>query len=476
MGAKATTPCANCQRLQLQVEALTATIAQLQVTLAQVQAQLAAARKDSSTSSKPPSSDVVKPPKPQLPPGQDTRRRGGQLGHAKHERPLAPPELLTAPPHDYVPEICPDCGRGLRPAGDDVRVVQRVEMAEVPILIEEHRSHPGWCPSCRKVHYAALPADVERGGLAGERLTTMIAYLKGVCHASYSTIRKFLRDVARLTISRGQLAKIIGKVSQALDGPYQELLDKLSAQARLNVDETGHPDQGERWWTWCFRAGLYTLFKIAPTRSGDVLLEVLGAEFNGVLGCDYFSAYRRYMRECNAVVQFCMAHLIRDVKFLTTLPDARDRVYGERLREALRALFGVIHRREGLRPRVFRKQLEAARDEVLRPAARDVPPTAHSQNMAKRFKQHGEAYFEFVTTPDVEPTNNLAEQAIRFVVIDRHVTQGTRGEKGRRWCERIWTVIATCSQQCRSVLDYLCAAVGAFFHGKGAPSLLPQEN
>ena len=45
-------------------------------------------------------------------------------------------------------------------------------------------------------------------------------------------------------------------------------------------------------------------------------------------------------------IQFCLAHLIRDVKFLTTLPDARDRAYGERLREALRELFEVIHRRE----------------------------------------------------------------------------------------------------------------------------------
>src|SRR5207248_6058452 len=67
----------------------------------------------------------------------------------------------------------------------------------------------------------------------------------------------------------GQLAKIIAKVSSALEQPYQELLDKLPLQSRLHVDETGHPDQGERWWTWCFRAGLYTLFKIDPTRSGD---------------------------------------------------------------------------------------------------------------------------------------------------------------------------------------------------------------
>jgi transposase len=473
MGSEAT-PCANCERLQAQVEALTATVAQLQAILAQVQAQLAAARKDSSTSSKPPSSDLVKPPKPAPPPGADQRQRGGQPGHPKHQRLLVPPELLTAPPHDYLPEICPDCGTGLRPAGLDPRVVQQVEIPAVPILIEEHRSHPGWCPCCCKVHYAALPAVVERGGLAGPRLTTLIAYLKGVCHASYSTIRKFLRDVVRLTISRGQLAKIIAKVSQALDAPYQELLEQLPAQSRLNVDETSHPNNGERWWTWCFRASLYTLFKIDPTRSGDVLLEVLGEEFNGVLGCDYFSAYRRYLRECNAVVQFCLAHLIRDVKFLTTLPDARDRAYGERLREALRALFGVIHQRETLGPRVFARQLAAARDEVLRQALRDVPPTAASRNLAKRFGQHGEAYFEFVTTPDVEPTNNLAEQAIRFVVIDRQITQGTRGEMGRRWCERVWTVIATCTQQGRSVFEYLSKAVTAFFGQTPIPSLLSE--
>jgi transposase len=471
MGAEATTPCANCTRLQAQVDALTATVAQLQAALARVQAQLAAARKDSSTSSKPPSSDIVKPPKTPLP-GQEKRRRGGQPGHPKHERALLPPELLTTAPHDYLLDICPDCGHGLRPADNAVRIVQQIDVADVPVLAEEHRSHPGWCSHCQKVHYASLPGRIEAGGLVGPRLTTLIAYLKGACHASYSTIRKFLRDVVGVTLSRGQLAKVIDKVSSALDQPYQELLDKLPRQPRLAVDETGHPDQGQRWWTWCFRAGLYTLFKIDSTRSGNVLLEVLGQEFNGVLGCDYFSAYRRYLRECDVVVQFCLAHLIRDVKFLTMLPDGRDRTYGERLREALRSLFGVIHRREVLGPRVFQRQLRAARDEVLRQATYAVPATKHSQNMARRFEKHGEAYFEFVTTPNVEPTNNLAEQAIRFVVIDRQITQGTRGEKGRRWCERIWTVIATCAQQGHSVFEYLQAAVAASFEQTAAPSLL----
>jgi hypothetical protein len=49
-------------------------------------------------------------------------------------------------------------------------------------------------------------------------------------------------------------------------------------------------------------------------------MEVLDEEFSRVLGCDYFSVYRKHMRKCDVLVRFCMAHLIRDVKFLLTLP------------------------------------------------------------------------------------------------------------------------------------------------------------
>ena len=95
--------------------------------------------------------------------------------------------------------------------------------------------------------------------------------------------------------------------------------------------------------------------------------------------------------------------------------------------------------------------------------------------MAKRLRTYGASYFTFVTTPGVEPTNNLAEQAIRFVVIDRHITQGTRSEGSRRFSERIWTVIATCVQQGKSVYGFLCEAVGSWFEGGPTPSLQPRQ-
>jgi transposase len=451
-------------------------MATLRATVARLQEELAAARKDSSTSSKPPSSDIVKPPKPDPPEGQERRHIGGQPGHPKHEREPFPPESINGGSFDYHLDVCPCCGHDLLPMPTFVpRVIQQVDIQDVPLIIEEHRGHPGWCSHCHKVYEAPLPISIERGGLVGPKLTTVIAYLKGVCHASFSTIRKFVRDVVGLTISRGQLANIIAKVSQSLQRPYDDLLDRLPDEPRLNIDESGHKQNRLRQWVWCFRADLYTLFKIDPTRSADVLINVLGDEFNGVIGCDYYSAYRRYMREFDVVVQFCLAHLIRDVKFLTTLPDARDQEYGTRLREALRELFGVIHRRDGLTAQQFQSQLETARAAILRCATSNVPASRHCRNMAKRFEKHGESYFRFITTPGVEPTNNLAEQAIRFVVIDRLITQGTRSEKGNRWCERIWTVIATCTQQGRSVFDYLEAAVTAWFAGTEPPMLLPGD-
>jgi transposase len=468
MKAKARKSCPNCRRLLARITALEAAVVKLQE-------QLAAARKDSATSSKPPSSDIVKPPKPPPPEGQDRRKIGGQPGHPKHERDPFPPQRINAGFFDHRIGSCPRCGHGLKPAlWSEPRVIQQVDIQETPLSIQEHRSHPGWCPCCEKLYEAPLPIGIKRGGLVGPRLTTMIAYLKGVCHASFSTVRTYVRDVLRVTISRSQLAVIIGKVTRALEQPYQELFDSLPDQERLNIDETGHKQNRLAMWTWCFRAELYTLFKIDPTRSTDVLINALGTEFEGVLGCDYFSSYRSYLRRFDVSMQFCLAHLIRDVKFLTTLPDVRDRAYGERLRQALKGLFAVIHRRGQISDGLFQVELKLARADVLRCGMTNVPATRNSRNMAKRFENHGKNYFQFITTPGVEPTNNLAEQAIRFVVIDRRITQGTRSDGGNRWCERIWTVIATCTQRGRSVFEYLEAAVGAWFDGTEAPLLLPE--
>src|SRR5512135_3093764 len=165
--------CPNCRRFQARAEALEAELAALKEVVTRLSQQLAAARKDSSTSSKPPSSEIVKPPKPPPPQGQERRQPGGQPGHPRHERAAFPPESINAGSFDHRLDCCPSCGHDLQPTLTIApRVVQQVDIPEVPLAIQEHRSHPGWCPRCQRMYEAPLPTGIERGGLVGPTLTT----------------------------------------------------------------------------------------------------------------------------------------------------------------------------------------------------------------------------------------------------------------------------------------------------------------
>lgn len=477
---------ARCFELQTRCLELEAVVEQLRNVMTRQREQIAAqeqrikelerkldrSRKNSSNSSKPPSSDIVKPRKDGDANGQK-RRRGGQPGHPMHDRPQFLPEQVdrTAP---HVLTSCPGCGGAVEPTDNAPKVVQKVELKEqVPWTVTQHEAHAFYCPRCGQVHYAPLPPEVERGGMLGPKLMALVAYKKAVEHASFSTIRRYFRDVLQLEISRSRLAKAVHQVSQSLQQVHRELRDRLMEAANVRIDETGHKDNGRRMWTWCFRTAVFIWFHISPTRSSQVLFDVLGREFEGVISCDYFSAYRKYMGECDILVQFCLAHLIRDLKYLAGLSEPETAAYGRRLLDHMRELFHAIHQGGRMSRSALQVQLTAISKRIIRSATVQVPDSAEARAIAQRFRQHGRAYFQFITTPGIEPTNNLAEQALRFVVIDRHITQGTRSENGQRWCERIWTVVATCAQQGRSALQFLTEAVTAWVQGAPPPSLLP---
>jgi len=463
--------CAACAERDHRIANLTATVQELNQTILALQQQLAQAAKTSATSSKPPSSDIVKPPKPSPPDGQAKRTIGGQPGHQAHFRQPFPPDQVHST-ELYRLDSCPDCGHSLQPNAEPSQVIQQIDLHAHTCQVTEHRSYQSWCPQCGKMIAAPFPSAVAKGGLLGPRLTALVAYMKGACHASFSTIRLYFRDVLRVQVSRGHLKNVLAKVTAVLDTPYDELKKLLPDEKILNVDETGHKKNGEHWWTWCFRAELYTLFHIDPHRSSAVLIEVLGREFAGVIGCDLYSSYQKYMREFDVVLQLCLAHWIRDIKHLTTLPNAAEREYGERLRESVRDLFRIIHAREQHSEVEYQRRLQAQRRKVVVVGTSGVPEGESSQTMKKRLEKHGQAYFTFITTPGVEPTNNLAEQAIRFVVIDRRITQGTRSEDGDHWCERIWTVLATCAQRGVSAWQFLEESIMAYWEGVKQPSLL----
>jgi transposase len=451
-----------------------AEIAALREQIAALEAELAKARKNSSNSSKPPSSDIVKPPiKAGKRSGQRKRKRGGQPGHPRHERTPFNPDQVDVTWEHFFTE-CPCCGEPLESTDEPPKILQQVELKELPIQIIQHERLPQFCGHCNKTHLVPWPDDLRKAGLIGPRLTVLVGFMKSACHMSFSTIRKFLRDVVGVTVSRGLLRKIVSKVTDSLRGPYEQLLDMLPKERALNIDETGHKENGARLWTWCFRAAMFTVYKISPSRGSDVILEVLGEEFEGVIGCDYFGAYRKYMRLCeNVILQFCLAHFIRDVKFLAEHPSKKNREHGQELLAILRQLFRAIHCREQFASEAsFQRRLREIANDMYYQAVLASPGTREADNLGNRFAKHFEYFFTFITTPGIECTNNVAERALRFVAIHRRITQGTRGESGRNWCERIWTVIATCEQQGLSVFNYLHEAVVAYFDGRPARVLV----
>ena len=459
---------------------LAACLAEVEAKNRQLVQSLAAAAKNSRNSSKPPSSDIVKPPPPPLPRGQ-RRKIGGQPGHPKHEHTAFSSAQID---HHRRHELarCPvDASHCLVPVADQQKIIQQVELVENPFVVTEHAAQGYWCHGCQRHHYADFPPEVLAGGLCGPRLTSLVSYLKGKLHSSYSGIQDFFADVLGLQVSRGYLAKLMQKAARAFAAPYAELIGLLPKQTHLNIDETGHKEKGASYWTWCFRAKTFIAFKIDPSRGSEVLMDVLGQNYSGSLGSDFWGAYRKYARSCGVLIQFCLAHLIREVKYLCDFPEPSVQRYGQAFLAELKDLFHTLHRRAELSQRAFALALAIAEAKVWDAA---LEPVLHPRryphgkvhrlidNLADRFCQHGEGYFRFITAPEIQPTNNSAEQAMRFVVMDRHMTQGTRSQRGRAFCERIWTVIATCALQKRSAYHWMHQAIDAYFNGQQIPSLL----
>lgn len=469
--------CPRCVELGHRVEVLERRLAHLlrkhseaEERIRKLQEQLAGSHKDSNNSSKPPSSDIVKPPKKL---SLRRRRRGAQKGHPRHERPpFGPDDIDFLKRHAH--ESCPQCGGPVEQLQAPGQVLVQVELAPKPTLVTEHRSSTCRCHDCGQDFTQPIPPEIAAAGTFGPRLTAYVAYLKGACHASFSTIQKLLRETCRLPIARGTLVRLCQRVAQSLQVSYAELRSQLPQQKSLNIDETSHRENGQWLWTWAFRAPQFTLFHIDPTRSTSVLDRLLGSEFSGTIMSDYYSAYRKYLAlHPRADAQFCLAHLVRDVRFLESLPDAADQQFGQQLLAELKQLFGLWHTREQFADeQAFRAVLASQGERLERVATEHAPDTRAAWKLARRFKKHARQYLRFTCLPGLEPTNNAAEQAIRHVVIDRHVTQGTRSPRGRTWCERIWTTIATCRQHGRDLLSFLEQSLLALLTDTPPPGLL----
>jgi len=430
--------------------------------------KIARLQKNSNNSSKPPSSDIVKPKKVLRNVARMKRKRGGQHGHRKFSRrPFEPEQVDEIIEYEFKDKDV----EGLKSL-DQWLIIQQIQLPEKMYKVIEHRARKYLDPVTGKVHIAPMPDEIRKGGLLGADITAAVAFMKGGCHMSYTTIQQFFKEVIHLDISRGLLSKATQKASQSLAPAYNQLAQRLPEQSYLGIDETGHKDNGDKHWTWCFQTPEYSLFHIDKSRGSGVLFDLLGEKFDGIIGCDYWGAYRKFARLTNATMQYCMAHLIREVRFLAEHSIKKLSRWGNELLDWLKKLFDTLHRSDQMTAKGFARRMKQIKQGFLSRMRR--PPNHRlAKKLSKRFRgKSAETYFRFLTEPCVEPTNNASERQIRHTVIDRRITQGTRGQTGMRWCERIWTTIATCKKQKQNVFDFIHQSLLAHWTNKNYPLFL----
>ena len=444
--------------------------AQLRQRIAELEFRISQLEKNSGNSSKPPSSDIVKPPK-----DKDRRRKkkiGAQKGHQQNLRtPFSEDQIDKT--IELKLESCPKCGGTLKATNAPPKKHQQVELVAKPFIVTEYQQQQYWCEHCQCSHDAPLPVEVKRTGLFGKHLIALTAHLKGRCHMSFTTMQCFYADAMGLKVSRGFLTKQIRKASEALKNSYDKLVEQLPQEEHLHIDETGSKENGKRRWTWCFRAKDFTVFHIDSSRSSEVLETILGKTYSGIISCDFFSAYQKFAKKkSKASLQLCWAHLIREVKYLSESQTKKVARYGKRLLDSIGKMFKTIHRREELPEAKWLRQMQRHQRSILKIAWDRLPKQdKDSWNIAVRLWNEEESYFRFIKEK-LPPTNNLAEQSIRRVVLNRKVTQGTRSDWGNRWWERMWSVLATCEQQGKNVMVFLTSCIDALIHGLAPPALL----
>jgi transposase len=442
-------------------------IAELKATVRDLQARL---QLNSTNSSKPPSSDPIGlKRKPPAPPSQ--RKRGGQPGHRKAFRALVPPEKLRSS-QDCKPCACRRCGHALHVEDPNPLIHQIAELPRIEPIVDEYRLHRLTCPDCGQTTCGTLPEGVPTVSF-GPYLQATLATLAGAYRLSKRQIQQLAGDLFGLSISTGMISKLERNSAEALEAPYNELATAVHTAEVIHADETSWREDRHKAWLWAAVTALVTVFTIARNRNARVAQAVLGTNDGSIAVTDRLASYDWIAA---AGRQICWSHLRRDFQAMIDRGGAAEPI-GKKLLRLSNRLFRGWHRLEAEkvdRGR-FRTAMARLRREVKTALEEGVRcECARTRGTCAEILRVEESLWTFARVVGVPPTNNAAERAERHAVIWRRISGGTDSAQGSRFVERMLTVVATCRQQGRNVLDYLRSCFEAARSGQEIPSLLPK--
>jgi transposase len=420
--------------------------------LKRLEALEARLHQNSSNSSRPPSTDTPSTKRQRRMKAPERRKPGSKPGHAGHQQVLLAPTATIA----LFPGTCA-CGHlGFT----DAVPYHTHQVIELPVMrpdVTHWRLHQGRCLSCGTLCKALLPSEQLSG--YGPRLTGLVGEMAGIVGASRSAVQDLCASVFGIPLSKGAIQKMVDRVSAAIL-PHYTAIGEVARTALVNyIDETSWLTHGDRYWLWVMANPLVAYFQIHPHRSKAAFAQLI-VDWKGILVSDGYLVYQYWQ----GLRQSCLAHLIRAVKGLAEHLDARIARFGWRMHAELQRLCHMGTER----PTVGQWRAWYARFRHL--LSQHMAREDKAGTFARRLQREGESLWVFLDVPGVECTNNVAERAHRFGVLWRKRSQGTGGEKGNRWVERVLSLRHTCRIRRRPTFPILVESISCLFKGS-APDL-----
>jgi transposase len=389
---------------------------------------------------------------PKTDPKRPGRKPGADYGPKRHRPPLSEiDEHLDAP----LPPSCPDCRGAVEEI--DTAFQDQIEIQRRSI----HRRftvHIGCCTDCGRRIQGRHPLQTSDAlGAAASQLgpdaQALTAQLNKEFGLPYGKIRSVLRAAFGISVSRGGAAQVVLRVAERLDPAYQQIFAIVRRSRVVYPDETGWKIAGRLRWLWTFVTRTATAYVIRASRGAEVVSEVLGDFYRGVMGHDGWAPYDQFIL---ADHQQCLAHLFRRCEELLSTATRGAVRFPRDLKALLKAALDLRDRRDagevsarGLAVAIGR--LESRLTELLsRRFFND-----ENLRLAKHVNNHADQLFTFLRRPGVEATNWPAEQAIRPAVVNRKVWGGNRTDAGAGAQEILTSVLRTLHQRHADAMTFI---------------------
>jgi transposase len=398
--------------------------------------------KHSGNSDKPPSSDSPFRRRSEAKPKQSSVRK--RIG--SRQKLFAPTEAIP-----LVPSHC-FCGGVHFKDVEPFYTHQILELPQTNVHVEHHVLYRARCVACGKLAKAALPLEKRSG--YGPRLSAMVVELAG-CHGdSRRAVQDFLFSVLGISVSQGAIQKIIARGNKALHPWYDEVTEITQAASVNHIDETSWKTGKLLRWLWVMSTNVAARFMVHPHRSYEAFAALTGS-WAGLLISDGYALYRKWIHGR----QTCLAHLIRRAKGISESSCPEVAACGLWTLNELRRL---CHMAEEA-PTSGEWSAFYARLMRLFKRYRDRKDKAGA--LVRHLMRELGSLWTFLREPGVAATNNHAERLLRFPVIWRKRSFGTRTRQGEEFVERLLSFRQTCRLRGKRTYPYLVEAFASYLSG-----------